>query len=93
MTGWRNRDCAHNPVSESHLWRCFNRCGQIFGQVLQGSLGLILKQPTIFQKHTGLTACCHDSFPEPEYKQLCLSVVSVRRRFHFVQVVYGDHLS
>jgi len=36
---------------------------------------------------------CHDSFPEPEYKQLCLSVVSVHRRFHFVQVVYCDHLS
>jgi len=61
--------------------------------MFRGTLGLIPKQATTFQEHSRLTACCHDSFSEPEYQQLCLRVVSVRRRFHLMQVVYGDHLT
>ena len=46
----------------------------------------------LFQEHSGLTTRRDDGFSEPEYQQLCLRVASVRRRFHLLQVVYGDHL-
>ena len=66
---------------------------QMLGQMLRSALGLISKQATTLQENSGLTARCHNSFPEPEYQQLCLRVIFVGRRFHLVQVVYGDHLT
>ena len=79
------------------VWQVFNGGVSTVAQRysdrrLRGPLGFIPKQPTLFQERPGLATRGYDSFSESEYKQLCPSVVSVRRRFHLLQVVYRDRL-
>ena len=39
-----------------------------------------------------LRTCCHGSFAQPEYQELCLWVIFAGSGFHLIQAMYGDHL-
>jgi hypothetical protein len=62
-------------------------------QKSRSTIGLISKRSAIPQEDFRHTARGHDRFPKSEYQQFCLRVIVLGRRSHFVQVVYGDHLT